>query len=92
MCQNGHTALGLATDELDFHPVDFVQFARSLGANGISVADEGDLDNALSQALVADGPFVVDVKIDPGEPSPLAKRFESLIKQGASKHAGGWNK
>ena len=90
MCQNGHETLGLGTDELDFPSVDFVQLARSMGADGRLVENEDDLDDALRQAMAAPGPFVVDVRIDPREPSPLLRRFESLIKQGTSKNVAGW--
>ena len=44
------------------------------------------------EAMAAAGPFVVDVRIDASEPSPLLKRFESLIKQGNSKNVAGWEK
>jgi acetolactate synthase-1/2/3 large subunit len=90
MCQNGHDALGLSSEELDFPCVDFAQLARSMGASGVIVENEDDLDGALRQAMNASGPFVVDVRIDPREPSPLLKRFESLIKQGTSKNVAGW--
>jgi len=90
MCQNGQETLGLATEELDFPCVDFVQLARSMGADGVVVECEDDLESALGTAMAAPGPFVVDVRIDTREPSPLLKRFESLIKQGSSKNVAGW--
>ena len=37
-------------------------------------------------------PFVLDVRIDSGEASPLLKRFDSLIKQGNSKNVAGWER
>jgi ABC-type sulfate transport system substrate-binding protein len=42
--------------------------------------------------MAAAGPFVVDVRIDPHEASPLLKRFESLIRQGNSKNVAGWER
>ena len=40
--------------------------------------------------MIAEEPFVIDIKIDPHQASPLLKRFESLINQGNSKHVAGW--
>ena len=90
MCRDGHSALGLTGEGVDFQRVDFAGLARSVGADGTTVETEGQLDEALDRAMKAAGPFVVDVRIDAGEASPLLKRFESLIKQGNSKNVAGW--
>ncbi|MCP4663197.1 MAG: thiamine pyrophosphate-binding protein [bacterium] len=90
MCRDGHRALGLTDDRLDLPQVDFTALARSMGADGVLVKTEDEVDSALQQALDADGPFVVDVHIDTFETSPLLKRFESLINQGSSKNVAGW--
>ncbi len=90
MCRDGHGALGLSSAGVDFPQVDFAQMARAVGADGVTVDSEEQLDDALNQAMEASGPFVVDVRIDASEPSPLLKRFESLIKQGNSKNVAGW--
>ncbi|MEM7586922.1 MAG: thiamine pyrophosphate-dependent enzyme [Acidobacteriota bacterium] len=90
MCRDGHGALGLTDAGVDFPRVDFAQMARAVGADGVTVETEGEIDAALDAAMAADGPFVVDVRIDCSEPSPLLKRFESLIKQGNSKNVAGW--
>lgn len=90
MCRDGHQALGLTGEEIHFPQVDFVGLAESLGAQGALVTSEDQIEDALAQAMEAEGPFVVDVRIDPDEPSPLLKRFESLIKQGNSKNVAGW--
>ncbi len=90
MCRDGHRALGLTRAGVDFPAVDFVAFARSVGADGARVKTEQEIGPALDQALAAAGPFVVDVQIDPREPSPLLRRFESLIKQGNAKNVAGW--
>ncbi|MCP4594784.1 MAG: thiamine pyrophosphate-binding protein, partial [bacterium] len=90
MCSDGHKALGLSVAETDIPEVDFVGLARAMGADGIHVESEDMLDGALGQALAADGPFVVDVRIDSEETSPLLKRFESLINQGSSRNIAGW--
>ncbi|MEM1201911.1 MAG: thiamine pyrophosphate-dependent enzyme [Acidobacteriota bacterium] len=92
MCRDGHQALSLTGEQLDIPRVDFAAMARSMGAAGIRVDTEDMLEVALDEAMAADGPFVIDVTIDPNETSPLLARFESLIKQGSSKNqkVAGW--
>ncbi len=90
MCRDGHRALGLTGEGIDFPRVDFVKMARSVGADGMRVESEDLLDVAFEQAMAAEGPFVLDVHIDPHETSPLLSRFDSLIKQGSSKNVAGW--
>ncbi len=90
MCRDGHSALGLTDQNVDFPTVDFVGFARAQGADGILVKTEDMVELALEEALRAERPFIVDVRIDTHEPSPLLRRFESLIKQGNSKNVAGW--
>ena len=90
MCRDGHRALGLTDSNIDFPQVDFVTYARALQADGATVTCEGQLEDALEKAMAAPGPFVVDIRIDVDEPSPLLKRFESLIRQGNSKNVAGW--
>ncbi len=92
MCRDGHRALGLTGRGVDFQQVDFAALARAVGAQGATVETEGQIDAALNQAMAAAGPFVVDVRIDTSESSPLLERFESLIKQGNSKNVAGWEK
>ncbi|MEL7059404.1 MAG: thiamine pyrophosphate-dependent enzyme [Acidobacteriota bacterium] len=92
MCRDGHRALGLTGEEIDFPRVDFVEWARSMGADGAAVASEDLLDAAFDDALRADGPFVLDIRIDATEASPLLQRFESLIRQGNSKNVAGWER
>jgi acetolactate synthase I/II/III large subunit len=90
MCIGGHRALGLTCSNLDFPRVDFVEFARSQGADGIAVECEDGMEDALEAALAASGPFVVDVRVDAAEASPVMKRYESLLRQGAASRPAGW--
>ena len=90
MCRDGHGVLGLTPEETSMPGVDFAAMARSMGAHGVNVENEEDLEEALREAMIAEGPFVIDIKIDPHQASPLLKRFESLINQGNSKHVAGW--
>ena len=92
MCRDGHNVLGLTDDQIDIPVVDFVGLARSMGADGMTVTDENDLDSALQKALAADAPYLIDIRIDPDQQSPLLKRFESLINQGNAKNVAGWER
>lgn len=79
---HGMLALGMRPLETQMPRTDFVAFARSQGADGLAVAGEIDLDAALRRALAHDGPFVLDVRVDPTIPSPiLAERTRSLARQ-----------
>ncbi|MEM8933873.1 MAG: thiamine pyrophosphate-dependent enzyme, partial [Acidobacteriota bacterium] len=91
MCRDGHRALGLTREGVDFkNTVDFSMMARAVGADGRVIETEDQLELALVDAMAADGPYVLDVRIDASEASPLLQRFESLIKQGNSKNVAGW--
>ncbi len=90
MCRDGHRALGLTDRNISFPRADFVDIARAVGADGVKVETEDVLDYAMELALEAEGPFVIDVRVDPNEASPLLQRFDSLIKQGSSKNVAGW--
>lgn len=77
MCAQGMQALGLTADA-DFPQVDFAAFARAQGARAIRVEHETQLDAALSDAMTADGPFLVDVRIDPASRAPASRRNAAL--------------
>jgi acetolactate synthase-1/2/3 large subunit len=79
---HGMTALGMRPVETQLPRTDFVAFARSQGADGCAVTSEEEVDDALARALAADGPFVLDVRIDRTLPSPVvAERIRSLNRQ-----------
>ena len=72
----------------ELQPIDFAAFARACGATGITVEKPGDCGDAVTAALNAPGPVVVDAIVDPFEP-PMppkvslnqARKFaESLAK------------
>jgi pyruvate dehydrogenase (quinone) len=46
---------------------DFAMFARACGAQGFTVTQPQALRETIAQALVEDGPVVVDVAVDPSE-------------------------
>jgi acetolactate synthase-1/2/3 large subunit len=63
---------------VDIGAVDLAAYARSLGAHGISVRDETDLDDAMRQAATAGGVTVVDVELDPDLITPTGRLSEML--------------
>ena len=81
MCFQGMALLGLKADAL-MPTTDFVMVARGMGADGIRVENEAQLQAALRAAMNATGPFVVDVQIDPTRQAPSKGRNQSLINQG----------
>ena len=46
---------------------DFPAFARSFGADGETVTTPEELDSALTRAFAAEGPYIVDCRIDKDE-------------------------
>jgi len=92
MIAQGMQSIGWQPFETDFPRSDFVTIARAMGADGIRVETESEVENALRRALAASGPFVVDVIIDPREAAPASRRNKSLVEQGVnsgSKSNGG---
>ena len=79
MCHQGMAALKMdgMTDAF-FPAVDFAQLARSMGAVGLRVEAEGDLEQALSRAMAVQGPVVIDVLIDAEVLAPTQGRNEGL--------------
>jgi acetolactate synthase-1/2/3 large subunit len=86
MVEQGMRALGFQVVEPEFPQCDFVAIARGMGADGIRVTEEEQLGAALQLALDSKVPFVVDVFVDPNEPSPVLKRVQSLVAQGSTLH------
>lgn len=80
--EQGMRALGFNGVDCRIPEVDFVGIAEGLGARGVRVTTELELEAALTGALTTDGPYVVDVLVDPTVPSALLRRVASLIRQG----------
>jgi acetolactate synthase-1/2/3 large subunit len=82
MCAQGMKMMGWAPIACDLPRVDFVALARAIGADGEKVEREADVGAALARAVRANGPWVVDVTIDPAEQPPSGRRNRSLMQQG----------
>jgi thiamine pyrophosphate-dependent acetolactate synthase large subunit-like protein len=78
MCAQGMDTLGLSADA-GIPQVDFAAFARAQGARATRVDHETQLDAALAKAMASNGPFVIDVRIDPARKAPASLRNASLV-------------
>ena len=83
MIEQGMHALGLRPLETELPETDFAAWARALGADGVRVERETNLDAALAPIRTLRRPLVVDVRIDGSEPAPFLRRIESLLRQSA---------
>ncbi len=82
MCFQGMKLLGLTGADALIPETDFVTVARGMGADGVRVTTETDLTAALEKAIAHNGPFVIDVLIDPSRPAPSKGRNQGLAAQG----------
>lgn len=82
MIAQGMRSIGWQPFSTDFPRVDFAAIARAMGADGVRVERESQVESALRQAMVVRGPFVVDVIVDPNETAPANRRNASLVQQG----------
>lgn len=82
MVDHAMRASGFAPVGTRFPKVDFASFAQSMGAHGGAVTTENELAERLRWALELEGPCVLDVFVDPDEPSPVLARVRSLMRQG----------
>ena len=83
MCHQGMEMLGMTGADATIPEADFAIIASGMGAEGIRVHKESDLEAALEKAMTATGPFVVDVLIDPDRRAPSKGRNQGLAAQGA---------
>ncbi len=81
MIDHGTRHAGYQPAETAIPFTDFVTIARAMGADGVHVGSELELDQALDRALAAKGPFVVDVWIDPEQRAPFLERVASLFER-----------
>lgn len=84
MCHQGMKLLGLKGADAAIPHTDFVMIARGMGADGISVENESDVEAALEKALASSVPFVVDIAIDPNRMAPSGGRNDGLRAQGVT--------
>lgn len=85
--RDGMRGLGLKAAGCDIPRGDFTAFARSMGADGVLVEREDQLEAALVTAMAATTPFVVDVRVASELSPALAGRVASLKAQGRDQGA-----
>ena len=62
-------------------PLDVASLARAMGARGVRAQTARQFRDALVEALVADGPTVIDAIVDPNEiPPTLIRRAQTLAE------------
>ncbi|MCC5614056.1 ScyA-related TPP-binding enzyme [Nostoc sp. CHAB 5836] len=79
MCDQGMVLLGFKGVPAQIPQTDFVKIAQSMGADGIHIESESDIQPALEKALTSNTPFVVDVIIDSTQTAPIGNRIRNLI-------------
>lgn len=84
ICEQGMVYMGFKGADATIPQADFVKIANGMGANGIRVESESEIQAALEEAMAASGPFVVDVVIDPTQMPLSNSRNQSLVSQGAT--------
>lgn len=82
MCHQGMKMLGMTGADASMPETDFAMIARGMGAQGVRVNCEAELEAALEQAMESSLPFVVDVMIDPDQAAPSKGRNQGLASQG----------
>lgn len=82
MSHQGMAMLGLKGADATMPETNFAMIAQGMGAQGIRINQESDLEAALEQAMAATGPFVVDVVIDAERRAPSKGRNHGLAALG----------
>jgi thiamine pyrophosphate-dependent acetolactate synthase large subunit-like protein len=82
MCHQGMKMLGMTGADATMPETDFAMIARGMGADGIRITDEADIEEAIIQAMASPLPFVIDVIIDPDRAAPSKGRNQGLAAQG----------
>lgn len=70
---------GQHTSATGFGPVDHVAIAQACGVTGVRIESPGDLGGALSAALAATGPTLLEVMVDPAAFPPFTKWDNSPV-------------
>ena len=81
MCKKGSMMQGFKGMDVEIPQVNFAEIARSMGADGMCVEKESDIQAVLEKAMASEQPFVIDVIIDSTQDAPIGNRIQSLISQ-----------
>lgn len=83
MCKKGSMMQGYKDMDVTIPQVNFAEIACSMGADGIRVERESDIQAALEMAMASTKPVVIDVITDSNQDAPIGNRISSLISQEA---------
>ncbi|MEH1856844.1 MAG: ScyA-related TPP-binding enzyme [Nostoc sp.] len=86
MCDQGMALLGFKDVDVEIPQADFVKIACGMGADGIRVETEPEIQAALEKAMTSTCPYVVDVVIDPTRLAPIKSHIHNLISQDATNY------
>ncbi|MEH1849361.1 MAG: ScyA-related TPP-binding enzyme [Nostoc sp.] len=86
MCDQGMALLGFQYVDVEIPQADFVKIACGMGADGIRVETEPEIQAALEKAMASTCPYVVDVVIDPTRLAPIKSHIHNLISQGTTNY------
>lgn len=59
-------------------PVDVAAIARAMGVPSLIVDSPGQIVDAVRRGLAHDGPFLIEIRVDPEAPPPIGERTKSL--------------
>lgn len=68
-------------EEVDFPETDFALIARGFGCEGLPVREPGEIAPALEAAFAAEGPALLDVRVDPWQTPELDLRQRLAERQ-----------
>lgn len=72
---------GSATEALtDIPGIDWVEFARSMGGEGVTITGPDEIGPAFERGLSAGGPFLISARIDKTYPTPIVPWREALAE------------
>eukprot|EP01026_Neomeris_dumetosa_P007046 TRINITY_DN1218_c0_g1_i2.p1 TRINITY_DN1218_c0_g1~~TRINITY_DN1218_c0_g1_i2.p1 ORF type:complete len:667 (-),score=30.66 TRINITY_DN1218_c0_g1_i2:732-2732(-) len=77
MIEQGCKSNGYNNQDTFIPQVDFVAFAKSMGADGVFINSSSDIDEAIIKGMKSTGPFIIDVRIDPSVTAPRNRSYVS---------------
>lgn len=82
ICDQGMRSFGWQAFETELPACNYALIAEAMGARGMRVSREDEVEGAIAAAVAARCPFVLDVHIDREEWAPASQRNKSLMAQG----------
>ncbi len=78
MVKHGQNLGGGEPVGFELPKIDFVKYAESMGITGILIQSIEDIEKLNVKELMANGPVILDVRIDKDEVPPMASRLKAL--------------